>query len=40
MQDLTTYIPGPGTHDSLLKGTKYRSMSACAFGRSTRKPLD
>ena len=32
--------PGPGVHDPQFSGTKYRSLSANAFSKSNRKPLD
>lgn len=40
MQDFKKSYPGPGTHQSVFAGTKYRSMSAKSFGKDVRKPLD
>lgn len=39
MQDFKKEYPGPGYHESDLKGSKYRSVSAKTFSKSNRKPL-
>jgi len=40
MQDFKKKYPGPGVHDPLFAGTKYRATSAKTFSKSHRKPLD
>lgn len=40
MQSFKKEYPGPGTHEAIFAGTKYRSMSVKSFGKDVRKPLD
>ncbi len=40
MQSFKKEYPGPGTHDAVFAGTKYRSLSANSFAKDLRKPLD